>query len=305
LAKIAIELEQALAERRRDGTPGRTMERIMAHGDGWVVVDVLCTWGLADRPFEERHDYYTIAAVLAGSFHYRSSRGRGLMSSGSVLFGNAGQCFECGHQHGEGDRCVAFRYTQGYLEQLAADAGAKSTFAGFTTARLPAIDHLASFIVYAGAGALGVSAVPWDELAVSIAVCTMKLGADLPGGEPALPLNAEARVSRTVRAIDRHPDAALTLPTLATEAGLSPYHFLRTFQRVTGITPHRYVRRARLREAATRLATESAKVIDIALDSGFGDISNFNRAFRAEFGLSPCGFRRSLRIRETVPPGVL
>jgi AraC family transcriptional regulator len=85
--------------------------------------------------------------------------------------------------------------------------------------------------------------------------------------------------------------AGLTLDSLARGAGLSPYHFLRTFERLTGSTPHQYVLRARLREAARRLTSEPGKVVDIALDCGFGDVSNFNRAFRAEFGASPRTFR--------------
>jgi AraC-like DNA-binding protein len=94
-------------------------------------------------------------------------------------------------------------------------------------------------------------------------------------------------VSRVVRAIERSLTGRLSLGRLAREAQLSPYHFLRTFQRVTGVTPHQYVRRARLHHAATRLVTDRSQVVDIALDSGFGDVSNFNRAFRAEFGVSP------------------
>ena len=82
---------------------------------------------------------------------------------------------------------------------------------------------------------------------------------------------------------------------MAREAGLSPYYFLRTFERLTGITPHQYVLRARLREAASRLAAESDKVLDVAYDCGFGDVSNFNRAFRAEFGVIPRVFRRASR----------
>jgi AraC-like DNA-binding protein len=50
--------------------------------------------------------------------------------------------------------------------------------------------------------------------------------------------------------------------------------------------------RTRLRAAATRLASETARILDVALDAGFGDVSNFNRAFRAEFGVSPREFRR-------------
>jgi AraC-like DNA-binding protein len=47
----------------------------------------------------------------------------------------------------------------------------------------------------------------------------------------------------------------------------------------------------RLRRAAVRLRNEPAKIVDIALDCGFGDVSNFNRAFRAEFGVSPRAYR--------------
>jgi AraC-like DNA-binding protein len=95
------------------------------------------------------------------------------------------------------------------------------------------------------------------------------------------------------RAIERNPEAAHTLGSLARQAGLSPYHFLRTFDHPTGVTPHQYVLHARLREAAVRLATESGRVLDIALDCGFGDVSNFNRAFRAEFGANPRSFRQT------------
>jgi AraC-like DNA-binding protein len=55
-----------------------------------------------------------------------------------------------------------------------------------------------------------------------------------------------------------------------------------------------------LREAAIRLSAESGKVLDIALDSGFGDVSNFNRAFRSEFGTSPGVYRRSFLLTSSL-----
>jgi AraC family transcriptional regulator len=293
LAKIAVELERALTRRQAHGSPGQTTPRVLARGNGWTVADVLCTSGPHDRPFEEQHARYTIAIVLAGSFQYRSSIGRGLMTPGSVMLGNHGHCFECGHDHGAGDRCVSFWYSPEYFEPLIANAGLRRHGVDFRVPCLPALRQLTSLVVRAGIGATGSGDVAWEELGVRLAVRATELAAGVLSDPTALPLNAEARVTRTVRTVDRQPDGGWTLAALAREAGLSPYHFLRTFERVTGVTPHQYVRRARLREAAMRLVAEPGTVLDIALDCGFGDVSNFNRAFRSEFGETPRMFRRT------------
>lgn len=104
-----------------------------------------------------------------------------------------------------------------------------------------------------------------------------------------------ARIADSVRSIEAHPESDLTLVRLATKAGLSPFHFLRTFECVTGTTPHQYMLRVRLRAAAVRLATGKTKIVDVAFESGFGDVSNFNRAFRAEFGVNPTTYRQRHR----------
>jgi AraC-like DNA-binding protein len=87
-------------------------------------------------------------------------------------------------------------------------------------------------------------------------------------------------------------ESELSVEQLASVSGLSPYHFLRTFEAVTGVTPHQYILRTRLREAAIRVATDRNKILDVALDTGFGDVSNFNRAFKGEFGMSPRVYRQ-------------
>ena len=127
--------------------------------------------------------------------------------------------------------------------------------------------------------------------AITVAARAVRLASGAPPSRHGLPLNAEARIARVIRLMDLRSDARPTLGALAREAGLSPYHFLRTFRLVAGVTPHQYPLRARLREAGLRLATTDAKVLDVAFDSGFGDVSNFNRAFRAEFGVSPRAYR--------------
>ncbi len=312
MAKIAVELEQALARRAATGAAAcHPTCRVLARGDGWAVQDLICASGPQDPIFEERHGDVSIAMVLAGTFQYRgsacqsfangSSAKRGsvksgsangairneLMTPGSLLLGNAGQNFEVGHEHAAGDRCLSFQFAPEYFERIASDAGVKKSERGFRVLRLPPLRELSSLIARARAGLEYSADTPWEELSVELAAATVRLERGISSRAENAPPSAIARVTRSVRAIERRPDGALGLGGLAREAGLSPYHFLRTFERLTGITPHQYVRRARLRDAASRLAAEREKVLDIALDCGFGDVSNFNRAFRTEFGVSP------------------
>ncbi len=288
LAKIAVELDKALSLRAATGAPGEAQPRILAQGDGWTVADVICTSGRHDRPYEERHHNYSIALVTAGSFQYRGDAGCELMTPGSLMLGNAGQPFECGHEHGEGDRCLAFWYTPDYFERLAADAGARK--AEFPVLRLPALRELSPLAARATA-AFQSPVGAWEELSLELAVRVLKSVGRLSPAIAPVPPSTLARVTRTVRMIESHPESSLMLTALARHAGLSPYHFLRVFERLTGLTPHQYILRARLREAAARIAAEPARVLDVALDCGFGDVSNFNRSFRAEFGVSPRTFR--------------
>ena len=87
--------------------------------------------------------------------------------------------------------------------------------------------------------------------------------------------------------MDANAHEPIGLDSAAGEAGLSPFHFLRLFRDVLGVTPHQYLVRARLRRAARLLADEERSITDIALDVGFADLSNFVRTFHRAAGVSP------------------
>ena len=109
---------------------------------------------------------------------------------------------------------------------------------------------------------------------------------------PAAPTGRETRrVVEAIRLVESDAARPLQLKAMAAVAGMSKYHFLRVFRRLTGMTPHRYLISARLRRAALALASSRRPVIAIALDAGFGDLSTFNRTFRAVFGLTPTQYR--------------
>ena len=96
-----------------------------------------------------------------------------------------------------------------------------------------------------------------------------------------------------IRFVESDAARPVQLQDLAAIAGMSKYHFLRVFRRLTGVTPHQYLISARMRRAALGLASSRRPVLDVALDSGFGDLSTFNKRFRATFGLTPTQYRAS------------
>jgi transcriptional regulator GlxA family with amidase domain len=154
---------------------------------------------------------------------------------------------------------------------------------------------LSSVIAQAQAAAAGAFRASWEELAARLAAQAMQV--EDGTAAPRTPVSAAsiARVTETVRLIEECSERVLTLADLAHAANLSPFHFLRTFEDLTGVTPHQYLARMRLRKVAKRLLLDPAKILDVALDSGFGDVSNFNRAFRAEFGVTPRVYRSLAR----------
>ena len=284
LGKIAGDLDRALAHRRVAGAPGQAVGRTLAKASGWEVSDVVCTSGPRDRAFEETHTGVSVAIVVAGSFEYRSSHGRHLMTPGSFMLGNPGECFECGHDHAAGDRCVSFHYEPEFFDRVL-NGGE------FRSSRIAPI-RASSELVAQTILALDSSApLSWEELAIDVADAAVRLAGTAPRAKTTVAVDVHARISACVREIERDPSTSRSLDELASVAGLSSFQFLRAFRSLTGVTPHQFILRTRLRSAAARIADGDMRIIDVALDAGFGDLSNFNHAFRAEFGATPSAFR--------------
>jgi AraC family transcriptional regulator len=285
-------LSFALMRKERDGATGGNFGTLVAEGDGWRVLDVVCTAGPRDRPFEERHAWQSVSLVRSGTFTYRGGRGTALISAGSMVLGSVGRGFECSHQHGAGDRCISFQFTPALFESIARDGGAPR--ATLSHDRLPPLRELAPLTARIATASSNEASL--EEIALELADAVIHLTAD-DCRESATTGRDRARIADVLHHLETRIDQPHALSELASIAGLSRYHFLRTFSRVTGITPHQWILRARLREAARRLATSSQAITEIALDVGFEDLSNFIRSFHAEFGISPRGYRGNLSLR--------
>ncbi|MEK1896029.1 MAG: helix-turn-helix domain-containing protein [Rhizobium sp.] len=83
---------------------------------------------------------------------------------------------------------------------------------------------------------------------------------------------------------------------IARAADLHPKYAMNLFKKTTGMTLSKYVNLLRLSHAQAMLMNDEANVLQVAMDSGFGSISAFNKSFRHIAGMSPSDFRRDARM---------
>jgi len=101
-----------------------------------------------------------------------------------------------------------------------------------------------------------------------------------------------------LRAIERlrsESDADVSLATLASEAGLSRFHFCRAFKESTGLTPHAWLRQHRLEQAMNMLRDTDASIVSVAAELGYTSQTAFAAAFKKLAGETPSDWRRRMR----------
>jgi AraC family transcriptional regulator len=265
---------------------------VLASGAGWRVQDVICTFGPHDRPFAERHHGVCVAAVTEGTFQYRSTLGSAVLAPGALLLGNDRHAFECRHEHGTGDRCLSFHLTPEFLEGVvAAIPGVRR--AAFSAPLLPPHPGLLPIIATAEAAREDGDAAAFEEVALRLAGAVATVLAGTKRRTPAPTGRHERRITAALRRIEAQADEPLSLADLAQDAAMSPYHFLRSFRALVGMTPHQFILHTRLNRAAVRLRRTTDSISSIAFAAGFNDLSTFNRRFQRIMGLSPSAYRAS------------
>ena len=255
-----------------------------------AVIDFHCTAKAGEQPFTELHRGYSLSYVRKGSFGYHA-RGRSHeLVAGSFLLGHDGDEFQCSHEHVGGDECLSFHLEAALIESIGGHGGL------WQHGCLPPLPEMMVLGELAQAAAEGSSDLGLDEMAILLAARFVRLASGAPRRSlPPMQARDRRRAVEAALWLDENAAEPIDLDGAAGAAGLSPYHFLRLFAAVLGVTPHQYLLRSRLRRAARLLAESDRPVTDIAYEVGFGDLSNFVRSFHRAAGVSPRGFRRAAR----------
>src|SRR5262249_21251913 len=109
---------------------------------------------------------------------------------------------------------------------------------------------------------------------------------------------------RLCRARDRLAALGEPLPSvrqIARDVHISPFHFIRQFDAVFGLTPHQFRTAMRI-ECAKRLLVEGElSVTEVCLEVGFSSLGSFSKLFAGRVGASPSVYRRRVRTLVQVP----
>jgi AraC family transcriptional regulator len=113
--------------------------------------------------------------------------------------------------------------------------------------------------------------------------------------EPTVGGLAPHTLRRAIERLRSESDADVSLAALASDAGLSRFHFCRAFKESTGLSPHAWLRQHRLEQAMNMLRDTDTSIVSVAAQLGYASQTAFTAAFKKLTGETPSDWRRRTR----------
>ncbi|MEU1969845.1 AraC family transcriptional regulator [Micromonospora sediminicola] len=111
----------------------------------------------------------------------------------------------------------------------------------------------------------------------------------------------ELAVKRAIATMRDNLGEQITVDDMARAAMFSKFHFTRIFQRVTGVSPGRFLSALRLQQAQHLLVSTSLNVADISQRVGYNSVGTFSSRFSRSVGMSPTAYRRRAGFASHIP----
>jgi AraC-like DNA-binding protein len=109
------------------------------------------------------------------------------------------------------------------------------------------------------------------------------------------------RLCRARDLLSEAPERPVTIADAAREACMSPFHFIRRFEALFGVTPHQFRIGARIERAKLLLARGEFSVTEVCMEVGFSSLGSFSDLFARRVGAPPSDYRRRARAMVRVP----
>jgi AraC family transcriptional regulator len=190
------------------------------------------------------------------------------------------------------------RLDSGKMDELVGElrrAGEKRfEFVDVQRMRDPIVEHISAiFRVELNRASHPAQEILIESMAVALCTHLLRNYTNAVGIEERSMVSVDAAViGRAVAYIENNSDRSISLRELASAAGLSRFHFSRVFKRHLGLSPAKYIERARIEQAKALIVSAELSLANIAQAVGFADQSHFSRRFRFHEGRTPAVFAR-------------
>ncbi|MEX2140582.1 MAG: AraC family transcriptional regulator [Pirellulales bacterium] len=245
------------------------------------------------------HDEFVIAAMTRGIEALRHTRGLDHVSAGSLILLNPGDV----HSNHSIDRS-GFAYRTAYVSpevvsrmlSEGSQCGMRSPVFQRPVISEPSVYRM--ILRLHDAVDATESRLVQEALLVKVVAFLFRINGSLDAA-PAGRNTEPARLREVRDYIDANLGSGVSLGTLSSLTGLSPFQLVNEFRRVFGIPPHQYQLNGRL-SLARRLLRGGMPISDVAIETGFSDQSHLTRHFKKFLGLTPgqfLGTRKNVQDR--------
>lgn len=241
------------------------------------------------------HDFWEIAYVLDGTgMHWLDGRMMQLVSGQMLLI--RPHDYHAVYAHGaKSFQFYNLAFPETVWRTFCAVAGLKKTLIEWEAAPLPPTCILGESDEGTCLNAFNSALYAFVERPTSLDLCRF-WSAILPLFTPEVEQvifekTAPAWLRGALIAMQSEENLRLGLPQLVALSAVSPAHLSRTLKAIYGQTPTDFINGLRLRRSCLLLRTTSWKIIDIAYDCGFHNLSYFYRLFIARYAQTPRAYR--------------
>lgn len=274
-----------MEERRRGNQAGQASQWSVPLHDADLQVRALYAHFTTHAFAPHWHEYYVVGLITDGVQTFRYRRDRYVTTRGGFFILTPGE-----PHTGESAVEAGFTYralypTREHMEQAMVELRRPGMLPHFPTARMDERDMAASIHLFHAMLTAELSPLErqtrWLSLLTTLVLRygSERLALPATGPEP-------GAVALARDYLEDHFAERITLPQLAAQTSLSPFHLVRVFRRSTGITPHAYLESARIRHAQ-RLLERGEAPAAVAFATGFSSQSHFTERFRRTLGVTP------------------
>jgi AraC family transcriptional regulator len=106
-------------------------------------------------------------------------------------------------------------------------------------------------------------------------------------------MNNREIIYQSLDIMEENLKSSLTIFEVSERLGFSVYYFSRLFKGITGVSPKNYMLKRKISRSAEDVQNTEKKLMDIALDYGFGSSESYSRAFCKIIGMNPSDLRKN------------